>query len=192
MSYLNEIVLYIYYIKDKYELLYGEILPLANNVFAYTTDKKCAKMFELQRNMKLFKKEKKEVTKKEYNEFVRYMKDNGDRYLDIYKYTFYSNGEKLNKKMALSKTEKQRIDGRKMMLEINISKNCWYPPEIFNDDIYKALEVLKYNDLSKFIGSYPHRAFSTNNDKNVNTIEDVIKINDLELVIEVIGGTLEP
>lgn len=192
MKYANDVTLYIYYIKEKYEFIYGEVLPIANNVFAYTTNKKCAKLFESQRDMKLFKKEIKELSHDEYNKFMNYMTENGDRYLDIHTYSFYSNNIEIRKKMAVTLTEKRRIDGRKMMLEINITKYCWYPPYIFNDEIYKALKVLMYKDISNFIGTYPNKVLRYGHeDEEINTIEDIIKINELELVIEVIGGTLK-
>ena len=193
MKSANEITLYIYYIKEKYESEYGEILPISNDIFAYTTDKKVAKLFEDQRNMKLFKKDKKELSIQEYNDFVHYMIDNEDRYLFIHNYDFYTrDGSKLSKDMAITTAERRRIDGRKAMLEINITTYCWYSPEIFNEDIYKALKILKYNDISDYIGSYKRRLSNVRSIyNNSSTIDDIIKINYLNIVIDVIGRTLK-
>ena len=191
MRYANEVTLYIYYIKDKYEFEYGEMLPIFNNIFAYTTDKKVAKLFEEQRNMKLFKKDKQEMTIPEYNDFLRHMTGYDDRYLCLCSYDFYSNNNtKLSKEMAVTATERRRIECRKAMLEINITKYCWYSPYIFNSNIYKALKSIKYNDVFNFIGSYPNKLLKDKN-TDADTIEDIIKINELELVIEVIGRTLD-
>ena len=189
MKYLNDVTVYIYYIKDKYKANCGDVPPTMNNIFAFTSNKKIAKMFEEQRNMKMFKKDKKEMTQQEYNEFIRFMVDNDDRYLDIHEFIFYSNGINISKNIAISKIEERRIIGRRMRLELDITTYCWYNPLIFNDKIYHALKVLKYNDISEFIGTKPNKLLSINKlDKN--TIMDIINIDELKLVIDVIGGTL--
>jgi hypothetical protein len=178
------VILYIYYIKEKYEFIYGEILPIVNNIFAYTTSKKKARLFEKQRNMKLFKKEKKKISIIEYKEFLRELNSiKDDRYIEICKYDMYMRGKYVNKKVAVTNVEKNRIYGRKMVMEVELTKYCWVPGNIYKNKIYKALEILKYNDISRYIGSYP-------DDSEEKDIEDIIKVNELEILIDVIGRTL--
>lgn len=104
------------------------------HLYAYTDDKKYAKRFESDRDMRLFIKRSKKITNREYMQFesdTKYAK------LSIYEI----DGEH---KVLLPQHEIDQIEDFKWRMDIELSELAVYPYQIFTDEYVKALDIILY------------------------------------------------
>jgi len=138
---MNEIKYWIYYLKDE------------DKLYAYTDNKEYANAFELDRDMKLFKKIKKVMTKDEIRYLAQEFQNSvlKEVQLDIFdkdrerwfKGTFVMTSEEY---FTITLIEVQ-------LMESELYQHCWDNPWKFKIKIFKALEVLEYNNVYRQISA---------------------------------------
>lgn len=152
------------------------ILNKDGDIYAYTDDKELAKKFESQRNMKKFKKIKKNISKKEINELA-------NEYqlckLELVELDTKGNNGYSSCNIAMTGIEHMDISNVGYTLKyVTLPKTAVVNPLIFNKKIYDALKTIGYNDI------YPTLPFDTPKDY-------YIKLDMLMIFIQNFGKTLK-
>lgn len=136
---MNKIKYWIYYIKDK------------DVPYAYTDNKDYAKAFEQNRDMDMFKRIKKDISKQEINRLAREYQNGLLTKVDLdvydkaneswFTWTFIMTADEY---FSLTLAEVQ-------LMESFLYKHCWEHPGKFKNKIIKALEVLEYNNVNRYL-----------------------------------------
>ena len=122
--------------KYKYFIYY-----LEKDIYAYTDEKSKADNFEKFRDLHLFKKERREISKEEVNILAKNYKL--QRLTD---YDFLDKDGKNNIVLSITEMEKIEVINHSVNIrEKTIYSYCWSPHTIFKKDIKKALVNLKYH-----------------------------------------------
>ena len=138
---MKSIKYWIYYFKDSEE------------PYAYTDNKQYANLFELDRNMNLFKKIKKEMTKDEINFLAR---EYQNMYLKEVRLKIYDKSKErwFDGSFIMTADEYFNITMTEIrLMESDLFQHCWDNPAKFNSKIIKALEILEYNNVYRQISS---------------------------------------
>lgn len=161
--------------KYKYWIYY---LKSSNEIYAYTDNKVYAKSFENVRDMKMFNKVKKNLTKEEVNYLAREYQSN---ILKIFEYkTSNKNNSIISVTMVSTMIEHLTVTSQATRLICcDIYQYCILEPEMFNDKIYNALNILNYNKLYEHI---------TNPKASLNNIS--IEVDELAIFINNFGKSI--
>ena len=119
------------------------------SLYAYTNDKDIKNLFESNRNMRYFVKEKKFYNREEIRNLIEYYQT---EHLTVVYIDVYDKGrQKWIPGVPFALTEAEKLDIGNLAIQLNdkavLYTNIKYNPKIFNDDIINALEVLGYMDL---------------------------------------------
>lgn len=136
---MKNIKYWIYYLKD------------TDEPYAYTDNKSYAKLFESDRDMKLFNRIKKIVNKEEINYFA---KEFQNKILNEYELKIFDKHRKrwMTGKFIFTVDEYITISNAEIQFtEVYICQHCWYNPCVFNTKIFKALEILEYNNVYRYL-----------------------------------------
>jgi hypothetical protein len=154
-------------------------------LYAYTDDKKIKKDFEYDRDMRMFKSKKKNLTREEVNILA---KNNSERKLVLEDLRGYSNGEIFTTKMAITGLEKLTIHNESAsLLYYDIFPLAEVSPYIFKEDIVEALYILKYLHVHE---AYEDCRHTESIPDSILTIEDEFKINTLNMFLNHYGKTM--
>lgn len=151
-----------------------------SDIYAYTDDKEIAKYFELQRNMKKFKKIKADISKEDINYLA---KEYQLCKLEIEELnTCNHSGNSISIcKIAMTGLEKLDIDNIGYTIKnVTLPSKATINPLIFNNKIYKALKTIGYTDI------YPSLSFINGENNN-----QYLLIDKLMLFIKNFGKTLK-
>jgi hypothetical protein len=133
--------------KYKYWIYY---LKSTNEIYAYTDNKDYAKSFENMRDMKMFIKVKKNLTKEEVNYLAREFQSN---ILKMYEYkTVNKNQTIVMVSIVSTMIENITVNSQSTRLICcDLYTYCEINPEFFNSKIKKALTVLGYCNLYEYV-----------------------------------------
>lgn len=164
---MNEIKYWLYYLKEN------------NEIYAYTDNKEYAKLFENDRDMTLFNKIKKEISKNEINYLAReyqncYLKDVSLKIFDKSKQKWFDGNIIMTGEEYLSVTSAEI-----QLMEVELYQHCWDNPIKFKDKIIKALEILEYNNVYRSI-------VSTDENIKIN-----IKVDPLGIFLHYYGKSMK-
>lgn len=113
-----------------------------NDLYAYTDSKELSKLFKSQRNMKIFRYEKVDLTKDEVADLAT--KEN-DKILEESELKYSDNGTIGSIKLVVTKMEKYSVISESAdLIACDVYKYAWVNPYIFKDEIVKSLKKLKY------------------------------------------------
>lgn len=204
---MEEYKYYMYYGNSRYkDLIDAEahkkfnryIMNIDNDaLLAYTSDKKIAKIFESQRNMKLFTKKVEYLDKNLVNGLANEFQNN---ILTVKEFNFIDKETSFSKKVkiALTTFELMRYNNLVATVNLNLYKCAWTPPEIFLPEYIKALKTIGYVKLAKEVGSEMRDVFNNlvplevqpyvrEQIDNAKLTDTVFKIDELSCVIRTIG-----
>lgn len=159
---------YLYYLKEKYAILFHRDHPL----YAYTDNNKIAKRFEETRDMSLFKKVKVKIDRLEVRRLATEFKNEYLGKFDL----LYNKEESV--KIPITKNEEETIKG--------VGYSLLYKYIYTNSDINPMIFDKKYVDILKdidYIYFHMYQFFDVEN-KNMN-------INYLKIFISEFGKTLK-
>lgn len=168
---MNKIKYWIYYLKDKDE------------PYAYTDNKSYAMLFEVDRDMSQFKKIKKNMSKEEINYLAReyqnnFLKEVSLRIFDKMKECWFTGS------FIMTAEESFTINLVEIQLmESELYQHCWEHPGKFKEKIYKALEVLEYNNVYRQI---THTISDGEEDPKIN-----VKPDSLGIFLHYYGKTMK-
>lgn len=148
---MKEIKYWIYYYKD------------SEDVYAYTDNKTYAMLFELDRDMKLFKRVKKIMSREDIHYLAQ---EYQNKLLNLIELDIYDKYRERWFKGSIAMTSEEYFSitlAEVQLMESDLYQHCWEHPGKFKNKIVKALEVLEYNNVYRQITS-------TSND-------DEVKIN---------------
>lgn len=150
------------------------------DIYAWTQNKKLAKLYKTQRDMSLYNFIKTYLDKNEYKKLISDYSDKELEYREIALIDQETN-KKVNYKFAVSRIENINYINTKYMMNINLCTNIWTNPKIFVPKIYNALKTLGYVHIYNSIMKTP------NNKKSF--LDDSI-IDEFGVLYEVLGETL--
>ena len=163
------------------------IYYLNEEIYAYTDNKEYAKIFESNRNMKLFKKVKMEISK----EGVNYLaKEFQEAVLVNMPIDIYDKETHTWIKSNIIVTNMEKITILNVSIQImneDLYKFCWFSPYPFNNKIIKALHILEYDKINSILTNSKLDQFSDDYyDDEIN-----IKADMLGIFIHYYGRTLK-
>lgn len=159
---MTKIKYWIYYLRDGTD----------NEIYAYTDNKEYAELFELDRNMSMFTCIKKKIGIDEINFLAReyqncYLKEMKMRIFDK------SKSKWINAVYITTVSEYLTVTTASIsLIESDIYEHCWYNPGIFKKNIFKALEVIEYNNVYRQITSNVY----DDNETEINIKPDMLGI----------------
>lgn len=115
-----------------------------NEIYAYTDNKSYAEQFEDFRDMKKFKRVKKELSKEEVNYLA---KEYQCLYLKEYSFDVYDkeNEDNYPFEIVITSMEEINVNNNTMQVRVNLSTDTFdLNPKYFNKDIQKALYIIGY------------------------------------------------
>lgn len=119
--------------------------------YAYTDNKTYAMLFELDRDMGIFKRVKKIMTKDEINYLA---KEYQNRFLKLVELDIYDKSKEKWFKGSIAMTADEYFTltmAEIQLMESYLYQHCWEHPAKFKNKIIKALEVLEYNNVYRHI-----------------------------------------
>ena len=164
----------------KYWLYYLKLDNEDTELYAYTDNKEFAKSFERERDMSLFNKVKKKLSKGELNYLAR---EYQNCYLKKVEMKMYDkkNHIWLYGDFVMSTTEHLTVTSSAIKLsECDIYRYCWFNPYIFKDNIIKSLEILEYANIYRHNESNDYKSHKIN-----------LKPDELGIFLHYFGKTMK-
>ena len=160
--------------KYKYQIFY---LKKDGSLYAYTDSKKLAKSFMEQRNLNKFYTKKVTLDK----EGISYLAREYQNQILIEKMYFAFIRDKrrmIRFPWVVTAAEDLMVNSYISQATINIYNSAWYPINIFNDELQRALRELRYDVCNNYIGANDWNKDYKNNDFVGFIEEDVAKYNN--------------
>jgi len=186
--------------KYKYQIFY---LKKDGSLYAYTDSKKLAKSFMEQRNSNKFYT-KKVILDKEGISYLAKEYQNQILMEKMYFAFIRDKRRRIRFPWVVTAAEDLMVNSYISQATINIYNNAWYPINIFNDELQRALRELRYDRCNNYIGAnnwnkdYKNRNFvgyieediAKYNNTSQSDEEDAIVLDESYILFKIIGRTL--
>lgn len=158
---MKEYKYWFYYLKDD------------KTLYAYTDQKELARKFESTRDMNIFYKIKKVISKDALNSLAE---EYQNKYLNEYELNTYdtNTGYKCKVYIVMTQEEYMTVLASDAGILVGLNSHCFYDPRIFKDEIQEALNEIYYKYFFTSISS--GKAILYEFDENVNLTIDQLGV----------------